>query len=138
MITEAEPLPPASQLTVAIAEHGIFTIVLDTVGLSRGRRDISDAAVFAVTCCASLWVAFTDLPLGGRLAKTGTFSRFVEEFLSEAAPLFPPSQLSTALRGFHDHRDQEIEQIAIKFAKNPALFLPKQPAGHAARSREIS
>jgi hypothetical protein len=115
------------RILFAIADYENLQGDRENIDNSAGRRDVSDPATFAVTSCASLWVAFTNRPLGGRLAKFGSFSLFVEEFLSEAAPVFSRAQLRTALRRFHDNREVEIGLIAKRFGKSSEPFLQKRP-----------
>ncbi|SIR52855.1 MULTISPECIES: hypothetical protein [Acidiphilium] len=112
---------------LALGDIGYFAVGIQAAGSGVGRRDLSDAAAFAVTSCASIWIANSTRRIEGREPKKGTFSRFVEEFLAEATPIFPLARLHTALRMFHDYRDTEIGAIAEKLGKDPSLFLPAKP-----------
>ena len=77
------------RLLLAVGDRGAHSIAEDVAGTRYGRREMSDPADFAVTCCASLWISFRNEPIGGRYPKAGTFSRFVEELLHEALGIFP-------------------------------------------------
>jgi hypothetical protein len=131
--TAARRLCTLARLVLAIGDrgnrdrHGALAVTMIARSKGIGRRDLFDPAIFAVTSCASIWIANSTRRMDGRQPKSGTFSRFVEEFLAEAAPIFPHAQLRTALRMFHDHRDIEIGAIAGKLGKDPALFLPAKP-----------
>lgn len=107
------------RLLLAVGDRGAYSIEQDVAGTRYGRRDMSDPATFAVTCCASLWIAFRNEAVRGRYPKTGTFSRFVQEFLHDTLEIFPASELGGALRRFHDARDEEIRRIAERLQAPP-------------------
>jgi hypothetical protein len=120
-------LRTVGRLLLAVGDRGYISAEMGAVGTGVGRRGMSDPAAFAVTSCASIWIANSKSRIEGREPKTGTFSRFVEEFLAEAIPIFPHAKLRTALRTFHDTRDIEIRTIAGKLGKDSALFLSAKP-----------
>ena len=118
----ARRLRALCQLLLAVGDRGAHSIAEDVAGTRYGRREMSDPADFAVTCCASLWISFRNEPIRGRYPKAGTFSRFVEEFLHDALGIFPASELRSALRRFHDARDDEIRRIAERLqAPRPSV-----------------
>lgn len=83
-------------------------------GNAAGRIPAHDPARFAIEGLAAIWLTHCDAPFGGRAPKAGSFSRFVEEALTEGPGALPASEVRSASRWFHDHRDAIIDVLRQK------------------------
>lgn len=105
-------------------------------GYGPGRAFRSDPCHFAIEALCAAWLQHGTGPLEGRAAKAGTFSRFVEECLGEAMPVFPMSEIRTGLRWFHDYRNALVRRVRRRLSTQTATN-PSPAAVCTAERHEI-